>query len=118
MTPVPQVMDALRVGQERRMNRVHVFARIRSGELDLFDVLADPPEALATASLLDVVRRTSSSARTVESLDALGHAAVRDGVNLLVQLGRSSVRQREWLASRLSQGVSGRVAVRPERTRR
>jgi len=50
-----QRMDALRKANDIRSERARVKERLRSGELAITDVLADPPACVHTAKVLDLL---------------------------------------------------------------
>jgi hypothetical protein len=76
---------------------------LRSGVITLQQVYDAMPEELARVRLFELLEwcRYMSS----EKMIAVGREAVRDGINLMVPLGRSSERSRRWtLARRPSPG--------------
>ena len=107
-----QALEALEVGQRLRLARAKLFRRVRDGDLSMAVLLADPPAEIAQITLLDVVCKSSRCPRGLLALDALGAAALRDNINLLVPVERASTRQREWLASRLVRSAHGRLTIR------
>jgi hypothetical protein len=50
-----QRMDALHRANDIRCERARLKERLRSGELSIVDVLADPPVCVHTAKVLDLV---------------------------------------------------------------
>lgn len=98
-----EVRDAaLQKANRHRLELHSLRGQIRRGEVDLADLLEDPPAYLQRWTLLDVVRlgwhkpaRHHSSA----TLEQLGREAVRDGVNLLISLERSSMDSRRWVST-------------------
>jgi hypothetical protein len=48
-------MDALRKANEIRSQRAQLKKELKIGELDLIDVLKDPPEFLRTAKVIDLI---------------------------------------------------------------
>jgi hypothetical protein len=98
VSPTEQRDRALIVANEKRMRVVEIRRQVKSGQLALADLLADPPDEILHMTLFDVVRMTYTSTRAGASMETLGRRALQDGVNLLVQVGRSSMRSREWVA--------------------
>ncbi|HZA18925.1 MAG TPA: hypothetical protein VE645_18945 [Pseudonocardiaceae bacterium] len=73
--------------------------RIDAEELDLADLMRDPPDAIGGLPLDEVIfmcRGKRQHAR--ERLAVMGHCALRDGVNLLELVARADVRTRGWVA--------------------
>ncbi len=97
-TAQPQHIAALATANERRMRIAALKSGIRSGDITLAEIMANPPEILSNWSCADVIRARYSSRHAIPSLERLGRLAVRDRVNLLVPLGRASARTRTWVA--------------------
>lgn len=97
---IAQPLTALAVGNERRRVQVRVRRGLRDRTLSLTGVLLDPPAELSDVLVLDVVRwaRSASGQRGAAGMHRLGRLALRDGVNLLVPVGRASVATRAWAA--------------------
>jgi hypothetical protein len=91
---------ALVLANERRAQIAAAKRDLRSGVLSLDDVLSNPPDALASVALVDLIRwcRSRSPLQRQSSLIRIGRRAVSDNVNLLVPLGEASVRSRDWVA--------------------
>jgi hypothetical protein len=77
-----------------RMAALRRYLRTETGALE--DILRDPPAEFEDWPLIDVVRLGYNKRGSV-ACERLGRLAVRDGVNLLVPLGRASLRSREWI---------------------
>src|SRR4051812_4057006 len=101
MTGREQRAAALAAANDKRLRIAALRRRIISERGALQDVLRDPPDELADWPLIDVVR-LSYGKRTTVSMQQLGRLALRDGVNLMMPLGRASLRSREWLAGHAS----------------
>jgi hypothetical protein len=57
-TPVrslPQRMEALQKANEIRSQRAQLKRQLKSGELEIVDVLREPPEFLRTAKVIDLL---------------------------------------------------------------
>lgn len=87
--------------------RKHVLA----GRIDPGDLFLDPPEILAHRALIDVMALARLDPLIGAWREEIGKAAVRDGVNLLVPVGKASRVSREW-AARMSPRVPESVARR------
>src|SRR4051794_32507453 len=98
VTAQPQQIVALGMANERRREIADLRAKVKRGEITLSQLMADPPALLRAWPCFDVVRMTWSRPRSGASLERLGRLAVRDGVNLLMPLGRTSQRTRAWIA--------------------
>jgi hypothetical protein len=98
---VEQRAAALSLANQRRTTRAQLRRRISTGDLTLAAVLEDPPDELRDLIILDIVRiarGSRHSARYVAWLERMGRAAIVDGVNLMMPLGRASQRTRDWVA--------------------
>ena len=97
-----QHMDALALANRSRLARADWRKRL-AGDRDLLvRVLLEQPDALADVWLIDLLRwsrSTRPSANKCDTMPRLGARAVRADVNLLMPLGRASLRSREWLAA-------------------
>ena len=96
-----QHIAALATANERRILHSQLKREVRNYPPTLLDWLDEPPAALADVPLLDLLRWTRATGRTVRGQQALvdlNARAVRDGVNLMMPLGRASQRSRKWVA--------------------
>lgn len=75
-----------------------VRSGLRSGEMTLRDVMRERPVELADAPLIDVIRMARVR-RNGPAVQEIGRRAVRDGVNLMVPLGKASTASRAWVAT-------------------
>lgn len=82
---------------ELRRARAAVRLGLATGTLPLAELLADPPAEILGVTLLDVLKmlRGRHADRRLWQ-HRLGQAALRDGINVLVTIGQSSQRTREW----------------------
>lgn len=95
-----QRLDALERANVKRLARADYRRRL-PGDADLLRaVLLDPPDDLKAVRLHEIVAwsRKDRCART-RGIESLGRRAVVHGVNLMMPLGRASLRSREWLAT-------------------
>lgn len=97
MTTLEQRRAALELANEKRLRIADLRRRIRTEHGALEDVLLNPPEELAGIPIIDIVRYAYDN-RPAKTAERLGRLAIRDGVNLLMPLGRASARTREWTA--------------------
>jgi hypothetical protein len=98
-----QRLSALEKANERRKVMFAYERALRSGELTLDSVMADPPQALCHLALIDLIRmaRTFSvkgRGHREVWVERLGRRAVLDNINLCIPLGRASMRSRSWVA--------------------
>ena len=93
----PDQQKALNMANDKRARITELRHRIASNRAALDEVLLDPPEALERMAIADVVRLAYSQ-RSGAAMERLGRLALRDGVNLMMPLGRASLRSREWVA--------------------
>lgn len=82
--------------------RSEVRRRIRSGEFTIPQVMASPPDELAGDLIPQVVMLAPMWGKA--RLEALGLAATRDGINLVVALGRATPDTRRWVAQNVAPG--------------
>ncbi len=98
-TPTTTMDDLHAASIIARRNRAAVRAALRSGTLTLQDAMTSPPPELLRDPLIDVLRHGRGCCRRSPAwMEKLGREAVRDGVNLMVPLGRASARSRAWVA--------------------
>lgn len=112
MTPEIK-LRSLELANRTIADRREVIARLRSGELPGYALVADPPPCLSTMFVFDLLRLLprSGSGRVRE----INRLAVRDGINLAVPLSRLSEHRRHWLVSALrSVPPTGRPCTRPQ----
>ncbi len=107
-------LDALAVGNAKRLEVAELRRRVRAGDITLLELLEDPPAAMAHVTLFDCalwVNRTQrrSGART----ERLGRMALVEGVNLGMPVGRASARSRRFVGVHAGWhgGAKGRVAA-------
>ncbi len=96
-----QHMAALATAQERRMCHARLKRDVRTDPELLRDWMLEPPAELLDVPLLDLLRWTRSTGRTVRGQQALvdlNGRAVRANVNLMMPLGRASTVTRAWVA--------------------
>lgn len=96
-----QHLDALATAQTRRLVHAQLKRDIRTDPTLLLDWMDEPPVELLDVPLLDLLRWTRATGRTVRGQQALvdlNARAVRANVNLMMPLGRASHVTREWVA--------------------
>lgn len=102
MTPQQALLqrhEALTRANARRSDLATAKRALRDGTLTLHDAMMNPPQALKTVLLIDVIRQIrTQKVRSGAAVQLLGRMAVRDDVNLLVPVGKASPRSREWVA--------------------
>jgi hypothetical protein len=98
VTATEQRRAALEIANERRAAVAAYKRALRGGELPLAQVMLDPPADLAEVPLVDLARWSRGQARNNAWFVRMGQAALRERVNLMLPLGRASVRTREWVA--------------------
>jgi hypothetical protein len=86
--------DGGRRGNAVARKRARIRRGLRTGELRLADVLADPPPELEDVLLVDLVRWSRGVGRS--KLERIGRRAVQDGVNLAMTVGRVAPSSRVW----------------------
>lgn len=89
--------DLNTMSADLRGSRAKVRRDLVTGAVSLADVLADPPAVILDLTILEVLKmlRGGHSERRIWQ-HRLGQQALRDQVNVLVQVGRSSQATREW----------------------
>jgi hypothetical protein len=98
VSPEHQRLAALELANDKRTRRAELRRRLAAERGALREVLMDPPPELEGVPIIDVVRLAYGSGRASKSIERLGRLAVRDRMNLLMPLGKASVRTREWTA--------------------
>lgn len=83
---------------------------LRTGTIELADVLLHPPAYIAHMALVDVVDLQASTRAAVRRAN-LGRDAVRAGVNLLQPVGRASLASRTWTVENVRPPVRRRTAA-------
>jgi hypothetical protein len=89
---------ALRQARRQITVRSEVRRGFRDGTLNLATVLADPPPELKRVLLVDVLRWAAVYQGATTRMVDLGAMALEARINLMVPLGRASVRTRAWAA--------------------
>lgn len=98
MTVTEQREASLALAQAKRLELAAIKRDLRSGTTSLAALMEDPPEALHSSLLIDVLRWTRSTARNGRGITEIGRQALRDNVNLMIALGDASARSRAWAA--------------------
>jgi hypothetical protein len=93
-----QRREAMNKGNAKRSALAAMRRQLRSGEVDLADVLLDPPDCLRHLSLIDVVACRYHSPHGGHWRAVLGRKAVHAGVNLVQPIGMASEHSRRWTA--------------------
>jgi hypothetical protein len=87
-------------GLARRKAREAVYRKLRRGELNLQDVMSEPPPELLTTVLFDLVKLTMRRRRNPNAvIKAMGEYALEDKINLMLPLGEADEHARDWVAT-------------------
>lgn len=111
MRDLEQVHDSRRLANERRVAVAELRRHVLAGRVSLAVLLRDPPDLLAQVALIDVMAFAVTAPRAGVWRERVGRDALRDGVNLLVPLGRAGGASREW-AARNAPVVNPNIAER------
>lgn len=85
---------------KRRQDLAQLRKRIKGDREYAATVFRDPPDAALDLAVVEVlVLARSAKGWRSSCLGEIGGQAVRDGVNLMMPLGRASARTREWAAT-------------------
>jgi hypothetical protein len=88
--------EALQLANHQRVMQARVKTQLQRREVGLREVLLPVYPAVAGVPLIDIIRwQYASDGRP--ALEALGHHAVRDGINLMMRAGRASETTRLWV---------------------
>lgn len=91
---------ALKKAQAIRSEKARLCATVRGNPEALAALILDPPDALANIRLFELARMSRRDrCNRSPGIEGLGRRALIARVNLMVPLGRASVRSREWLAA-------------------
>lgn len=110
MTARSQRLAALNNATRRRRELGEYRRALRSGAVSIEDAMLNPPEFLRDRLLIDVVRDlrgAGAGSATRSGLAEIGRRAVRDGVNLLLPVGRASLATRAWVAAEATVKLTG-----------
>jgi hypothetical protein len=116
MTADEQRTAARRLADQNRRVNVELRRRVKTGEVTIAEILANPPAHWAHVPMIDVIRRVRGRrvwGSGTTWLERLGRAAVRDDVNVFMPVGRASTRSRE----RMIRYAAENLIVHPRRTR-
>ncbi|HZV74547.1 MAG TPA: hypothetical protein VFF79_12590 [Conexibacter sp.] len=92
-----QHLDALAVGQARRIEIARIRGEVRRDPYRVRDLLLDPPPALTNLTVLDVLRMPLKHGTATPVLSRIGRRAAAARISLLEPMGSpSSRRAREW----------------------
>lgn len=95
----PRSETPIHLAQQRRTQKRIIRQNLRTGQLTLTELMADPPIVMRNVTLADILQMRRATTRAAHpSVMALGQRAMRDGINLLVPLGQASARSRAWVA--------------------
>lgn len=90
---------ALQSANELRSARSQLRLQVRARQVDVRDLLLDPPAVLSGMSLLEVLLMVRGDGRRSMAWQArIGRAAVFAGVNLLMPVERACLTSRVWCA--------------------
>ena len=118
MTPSEQRTQALANALTARQHTYRLRDQIQAGTVSITTILTSPPPEIHRLTLLDVMAMTRPRAQRSRWQENLGHAAVRDGVNLLAPMGRLSQRDREWAVNTLTPKPRKKAPLTPTGKRR
>lgn len=88
---------ALEAANAKRARMTAIRRQAREGRHGLEALLLDPPPEIARLPMIDVVRMSRSGSASRTAMERLGRMALRDDVNLMMPIGRASVRTRRWV---------------------
>lgn len=97
MATAEHMATITRRANEVRASRAAAKRALRSGALTLPVAMRDRPDELLDVLLIDIVRWSRNRSSTA-AISHIGAMAVRDSVNLMMPLGRASLRSRDWVA--------------------
>lgn len=96
MSPDAKRLAGLERAHAKRSQISVIRQALRRGEITLEDVLLDPPEVLASVPLLDVLQMDRDRDTRSTTMWKLNGAAVQEGVNLMLPVGRASEQTRRF----------------------
>lgn len=101
----------------RRLERADLLACLRGRQLDPVALVCEPPECLRGMFVFDFLRQVPFIGKT--KIREINRLAMRDQINLAVEVGEMTKAKRQWLAARIdvgSQRAQGRwpIAARPQ----
>lgn len=99
MTAVASPPSSIDVPNQVRLGRVDAIRQVRSGALDVSDLILQPPTWAFGWFVWDFLRDLPNIGR--KTVIELGYAAAQAQVNLAMGLGELGNRERLWLARQL-----------------
>lgn len=108
-TTLEQKMSALQKGDAKRRARSRLRKKVVTGEVDIRDVIADPPHCIDTTLVSDTLLWAPRFGK--ERLITLNKRAVADGINLVSDWRRTSMHTRDWLLRNILPGSSRRTTT-------
>lgn len=78
--------------------RGYLKRELRGNRDGLRELLLDPPEAIHHITVVELIAYGRYRHMRAPAMEKIGKDAIADGVNLLVTLGRASMRTRLWAA--------------------
>lgn len=100
-----QCLDALTIANRKRVALAQLRRDLRSGAVQLADVLNDPPDCISHYTVLDVLELMRTNSRAISWKRELGAAALFDRVNVLVAVADASPRTIDWAVRRGQRNV-------------
>lgn len=116
---VEQRAEARKASAVKRGRIAELRKHVQAGRVGVDVLLLEPPALIAHMALVDVMGLARPD-RCGPWREGIGRAAVRDGVNVLVPVGKASRVTREWAAAhspRVSRVVAERRRVFEARAR-
>ncbi len=102
----PEKRDrALREANERRLEVAEWRKRLRRNVPEIRRALATKPDPIAEVLVVELLSWARARGLRAGQLEEIGRQAVVDDVNLLVPLGRASVKTRAWAIEHGLKGV-------------
>lgn len=90
-------MATLAHGNERRLDIVALRRNVKNGNVDVRDLLTDPPDSIQHMTLIAVMSiARSRPSRPSVWMTNVGRKAARDGINLLQPVSQASTTTRLW----------------------
>lgn len=98
MSATQQRDQALATANAKRTALARLKRDIQTGRRSFAEMVMDPPAETAGMLLIDLIAMTRKKRGRSAGLSTIGRLALRDRINLLQVVERSSMREREWVA--------------------
>lgn len=92
----PDMVAIGKAGMKTRLERAAVRRGLITGTINLQELLTNPPPEIDALTILDVLRMLRAHRCQNRWEHALGQAALKDNVNLLVRIDRASIPTKFW----------------------